>query len=239
MSRMPRVVGPRSLGQARSSSRDGLFVDPITRIDFRPDGSQLAVVNYFDDSVTVLDLISRREIYTIRPSLPNDRRLAGLTFYDDGEVELIMPKKESELDESSRAVLLQTWDSTGRSITSQFEAPNFILGTADSSTRTRVFLGFDNVLRYWDKSRSVNTLTLSVDTSTRHAASEVALSGDGNTVAFTTYVPGDSNAASLFVVDMNPASIVRRICDAAGRGLTKEEWESYLGTAVEYRNVCS
>jgi WD40 repeat protein len=84
----------------------------------------------------------------------------------------------------------------------------------------------------WDLSRRLASASLALpyDQGLRSAA----LSAD-SPVLFSSALWG----GRLIVTDLDPASWARSACDAANRDLTRDEWEQFVGAAVDYQPLCS
>ena len=88
-------------------------------------------------------------------------------------------------------------------------------------------LGEDSALRLFDvKSRT--QLGDDIDVGSTEGAT---LRGDGLEMA-------SASAHGIVVWDLDPSHWITAACAVAGRNLTREEWDHYLGVLGSYRTTC-
>ncbi|MEV0196024.1 AAA family ATPase [Nonomuraea sp. NPDC050691] len=196
--------------------------DVITAMAISPDGATVATTG-FDNRVRLFDVATRREIEG--PSFAGGGGIVNaLAFSPDG----------SKLAVTAADHSVRLWDLARR------RPAGVALIVKDDLANTLAFSPDGEVLatglasggvQLWDL-RTYRRLG-SPMTGHTSGVTAVAYSGDGTAVAS---VAGDGTARLWNV--RTPPDLVAAACANAGRSLTRDEWETYVGQEEEYRQTC-
>ncbi|MEV0151400.1 MULTISPECIES: AAA family ATPase [unclassified Nonomuraea] len=196
--------------------------DLVTAMAISPDGAIVATTG-FDNRVRLFDVATRRE--TENTSIAGAGGFVNaLAFSPDGRELAITAADDS----------VRLWDVTRR------RPAGIGLIVKDAVTNTLAFSPDGEVLatgltsgdvQLWDL-RTYRRLGAPM-TGHTGGVTAVAYSRDGTVVASVA----DDGTARLWNV-RTPPDLVAAACANAGRSLTRDEWENYVGREEEYRQTC-
>jgi WD40 repeat protein len=195
----------------------------VQTINFSPDGNVLAVGN--EDGA---------RLWSIRDRLPLGKLLGisssreRLTFSPNGRFVAVSNRATTRIWSLKEHRQICTLESDQIAVNGLAFSPD---------EKTLAAAGFNGTIRLWSI-EECQPLGKALKGPLGWAVS-VAFSRDGRTLASGHYVYSSlSDAPSLFLWDVDPASWRDRACRIAGRNFSAEEWREYQGTEIPYECTC-
>jgi WD40 repeat protein len=189
----------------------------VRAVAFSPDGRIFASAGV-DGKIILWDVERREQIGA--PLTGHSRTVVGLAFSPDGKM----------LASGGEDGMVMLWDVERHEL---IGVP--LVGHADRVTgvafspdgRMLASSGADRKIILWDVERRQEIATLSQESD----VASVAFNADGSTLA------SGADDGTITFWDVRLESWSQAACQVAGRNLTQEEWERYLGTEP-YRETC-
>jgi WD40 repeat protein/class 3 adenylate cyclase/energy-coupling factor transporter ATP-binding protein EcfA2 len=192
----------------------------VSAVAFSPDGRLLAAGSA-DTTVVVWEVSTGRRLLTLSG---HTQRVGGVAFSPDGRL----------LASASNDRTIRLWDVVrGRLLDVLRAQQGFIWGVAFSRDgKVLASASSDSTVALWDvRQRRV----LALLTGHTAAVDRVVFSQVGPLLASG----GDDDSVILWNSQGDPGSWPSRVCRLVNRGLTRSEWDQYVGRALPYRPVCS